>query len=212
MSISPRTSLCLVLALCTALPSGTATSAGNVSAQREPLSLGILVEASDKIGPILSMAHDGVNFLLQTLHPEDEVFVMAFGRTSSDVIDFTQDKAAVSRAFGRFLARGTATLNTTLDAGLKKLNDQAKNKRKVLLIITTGIQDSDMGRSRGMVGKDDVMVHALGLIRNCGLCERGLQDLVKLTNGTYVGLTSVQGGQYTIAPAINTLAEILSKP
>jgi Mg-chelatase subunit ChlD len=181
--------------------------------QRRPISLGVLVDTGSKMEPMIEMTKAGFDAFLQTLMPEDEVFLMGFGRTVSDLADITSDKAIVSRAFGRFLARGDSSLYQTLDVATKKLQEKGKHERKLLLVITAGqITAGDYARVADSIAKSKIVVHTLGVILNCGPCEVQPKEIAKRSGGSYGGLTRTGPDRYSIVPAFQALVNEIAKP
>ena len=71
---------CAMSLLLSANPSAMAQQAltGSGQGQRDPISIGILLEASRDFASRLDAARNGIDLFLDALEPEDEVFLMTF--------------------------------------------------------------------------------------------------------------------------------------
>src|SRR5437868_12073086 len=88
-------------------------------AQRAPLSLGVLIDSGSKMAPMMPMARGGFDAFAQSLGADDEVFMMTFGSTTGEIVDFTKEKATLAPKLAQIGTRGEASLYAGLDAASK---------------------------------------------------------------------------------------------
>src|SRR6266849_6872897 len=101
-----------------------------------PLSIMLLLDVSGSVRPILHQIRDGALNALQRLKPDDQVAVMAFATTRELVVDFTKDRAMVSKRIEAATATDRLGQGTLLgpaldDAAIRmQLADAAARLRK----------------------------------------------------------------------------------
>ena len=136
-----------------------------------PVSVGILLDTSGSMVDKLEEAEDGLRHFVNTIHPEDDVFLFEFNDTPRLVQDFTSDREAFIRTLGRLRASGSTSLYDVIAAGLKKIHE-GRHRKKALILITDG-NDTASKRSLGEVmdlaRRSGVLIYCLGI----GHGERG---------------------------------------
>ncbi len=144
---------CAMSLLLSANPSAMAQQAltGSGQGQRDPISIGILLEASRDFASRLDAARNGIDLFLDALEPEDEVFLMTFSDIPALKHDFTQDREAISEAMGPILSFGQAVLYRSLIEALAKV-EEGRHDKKVIVLVTAGqISEPDFAKSREAV-------------------------------------------------------------
>src|SRR6476659_2987152 len=109
------------------------------SAERVPVSLGILLDTSGSMTPDkMEAAKAAINrFAQDLLEPEDELFLMTFSRSSHLVQDWTTDRRLISRAMNRIEGDGgTAMYDAIADA--LPIASAGKHEKKAILLISDG--------------------------------------------------------------------------
>jgi VWFA-related protein len=173
-----------------------------------PLSIMLLLDVSGSVRPVLHQIRDGALHALQRLKPEDEVAVMAFATNSELVVDFTKDRALVSKRIEAATATDRLGNGTILGAALDgaairmQLADAAarlrkgpvQNNRRVIIVITDNIASTDKIEQKqileelfdsGTVVYGLIVRAALGKVFNLlSLGKvRGVDEFVKQTGG-----------------------------
>jgi Ca-activated chloride channel family protein len=137
------------------------------SAERVPVSLGILLDTSGSMaGEKIDAARAALNrFLTLLTDPADEVFLYRFDNQPELVQDWTTDKRLVSASLGRLEPRGaTALYDTVADA--IDLSARARNRKKALVIISDGNDTSsrtDVVALKQMIRESEVLIYAVGI-------------------------------------------------
>src|SRR6188768_644376 len=109
------------------------------SADRVPVSLGILLDSSGSMTPDkMEAARAAINrFTQDLLEPEDELFLMTFSRSSHLLQDWTTDRRLISRAMSRIQPDGgTAMYDAVADA--LPITAAGKHEKKAILLISDG--------------------------------------------------------------------------
>ena len=137
------------------------------SAERVPVSLGIVLDASGSMeGEKWSSAMSALDrFLFDLLDPTDEVFLYTFNANPDLIQDWTTDRQRVSRALGRIRpAGGTALLDAVAEA--VPLAQTGRNRKKAVVIISDGNDTSsriNLAELRQLIRETEVMVYAIGI-------------------------------------------------
>jgi len=137
------------------------------SADRVPVSLGILLDTSGSMTPDkMDAARAAINrFAQDLLDPQDELFLMTFSRSSHLVQDWTTDRRLLSRSMSRIEGDGgTAMYDAIADA--LPIAAGGKHEKKAILLISDGNdRNSTMSSNelRQAIRESEVLVYALGV-------------------------------------------------
>ena len=146
---------------------GRAVDVTHFSADRVPVSLGIVLDTSGSMeGEKLANARATIErFLDQLLDPEDEVFLYGF---SSDVVliqDWTTNRSAVSSGLRRIRAAGgTAMYDAMVQA--VPMAQRGRNRKKAIVLISDGNDTNSRSDARDVsriVRETEVLVYAIGI-------------------------------------------------
>jgi VWFA-related protein len=146
--------------------------------QYTPMSIGILLDTSGSMIDKLAEAEDGLRHFVNTLQPEDDVFLFEFNKTPRLVQDFTSDRAALIQALGTLRANGTTALYDVAAAATRKIRN-GRHRKKVLLLITDGNDTASrlsLGQVMELAKRSDVLIYSLGI----GHGERGIRNVTTL--------------------------------
>ena len=105
-----------------------------------PVSLAVLVDASDSTRPFSKQIETTSHVLLDLLGEQDEAAVIAFSNFPDLLQEFTHDKGAVRSALHRannFLS-GATNISDSIYLAARKLSAIPSWKRKVILLISDG--------------------------------------------------------------------------
>jgi Ca-activated chloride channel family protein len=112
-----------------------------------PLSIMLLLDVSGSVRPILYQIRDGALTALQRLKAGDQVAVMAFASKSELSLDFSKDRALVSRTIEEATASDRLGSGTFLGPALDEAASHMQiaptaGSRRVIIIITDNIATS----------------------------------------------------------------------
>jgi len=135
------------------------------------VSIGILLDTSGSMIDKLEEAEDGLRHFVNTLQPEDEVFLFEFNKTPRLVQDFTSNRAVFAQAVGMLQASGATALYDVVAIGLTKIRE-GRHRKKALLLITDGNDTASrlsLKQVMELAKRSDVLMYSLGI----GHGERG---------------------------------------
>jgi Ca-activated chloride channel family protein len=137
------------------------------SADRVPVSLGILLDTSGSMTPDkMEAARGAINrFAQDLLEPEDELFLMTFSRSSHLVQDWTTDRRLLSRSMNRIEADGGTAMYDALADALPVAAGGMHEKKAILLISDGNDRNSQMSVNelRQAIRESEIIVYALGV-------------------------------------------------
>ncbi len=146
---------------------GLRQTISHFSAERVPVSLGILVDTSGSMeGEKIVAARTALGrFLSDLLDPDDELFLYRFSDTAELLQGWTTDRRALSQALGRMRpSGGTAMYEAVAEA--VPLAADGQHRKKALVIISDGNDTSSRTRAdavRQMIRESEVLVYAVGI-------------------------------------------------
>lgn len=163
------------------------------SALDTPVSVGIIFDASASMEAKLEKARDALKAFVQTSHPQDDYFLVAFNRKARLVADFA-DGDQILRQADAIKADGETALYDAVYLGLEKLRD-ARHQRRALIVITDGQDNCSRYSLRELsknIKESDVVIYCFSIAEvqggNCGqLCQmysrRTLDEMARVTGG-----------------------------
>ena len=137
------------------------------SAERVPVSIGIVIDASGSMdGEKIEAARDALDrFLTQLLDPADEVFLYRFDNQPRLVEGWTHDKERISAAVRMIQPHGgTALYDAVADA--VQMAQHGRNQKKAVLVISDGNDTSsrtDVVALQQLIRQTEVLVYAIGI-------------------------------------------------
>ncbi|MBK8810852.1 MAG: VWA domain-containing protein [Acidobacteria bacterium] len=159
-----------------------------------PVSLGILFDVSDSMtGTKIGKARNALERFINTSHPNDEYFLIAFNNRAQLLLDRTRDGEAVLKKLTLVNPRNNTALYDACYLGIEKVT-RGTHQKKAMLIISDGQDNSsryNFGEVRRLMKESDVVVYAVGIMdgRDSGSSE-GMMGKAFLDE-----LTSVTGGK-----------------
>lgn len=158
-----------------------------------PVSVGILVDNSGSMSdkrPEVNQA--ALNFVRES-NPGDEVFIVNFNDEYYLDAEFTHDIGKLQQGLQQIESRGGTALYDAIIASLDYLNQNAKNQKRVLLVVTDGEDDASrytLEQAVEMVQKENPpLIYCIGLIDNDDTrsmkreAKRTLESLAQTTGG-----------------------------
>jgi Ca-activated chloride channel family protein len=159
-----------------------------------PVSIGILFDVSDSMsGTKINKARKALQRFINTSHPNDEYFLIAFNSRAQLLLDKTRDGDAVLQKLTLVQPRDNTALYDACYLGIEKVT-RGTHQKKALLIISDGQDNAsryNFGEVRRLMKESDVVTYAVGILdgRDAGSSE-GMQGQAFLDS-----LTSVTGGR-----------------
>ena len=130
-----------------------------------PVSVGIVLDTSGSMRTKLDTAINAVNRFVRTIHPDDDIFLMAFNNKAFLLQDFTSDRSRLRKALRYTDSAGGTALYDALEEALAKIKFGANNKHAILL-VTDGQDTSSQtsfGEVRRRIRESELLVYSLGI-------------------------------------------------
>ncbi len=159
-----------------------------------PASIGILFDISGSMSSEkLGKARKALEKFINTSHPSDEYFLIAFNDRAQLVLDRTRDGDALLQKLTLVQTKGSTALYDACYLGIERVTRGTRQK-KAMLIISDGQDNAsryNFGEVRRLMKESDVTVYAVGIMdgRDSGSIT-GMQGQAFLDE-----LTSVTGGK-----------------
>ena len=155
-----------------------------------PVSIGIVVDNSGSMRTKRAAVTKAVLNLIQASNPQDEVFVVNFNDDSYLDQDFTNKVEVLREALDRVDSRGGTALYDAVIASADHLAKGAKKEKKVLLIVTDGVDNESRESLESAIRKvqDDngPTIYTIGILGDepgIKRAKRALQSLSDQTGG-----------------------------
>jgi Ca-activated chloride channel homolog len=130
-----------------------------------PVSMGVVLDTSTSMETKITTATSAIDRFLQTLEPEDDIFLMSFASGIRLEQDFTNDRKKLTSAMRRVkLSSGTA-LYDAVEKSLRKIRDGHHDK-KAILLVTDGVDTASLITFNDAVNDvraSEVLVYCLGI-------------------------------------------------
>ena len=159
-----------------------------------PVSVGILFDVSGSMsGDKIQKARTALRKFIDSSHPSDEYFLIAFNSRAQLLLDRTRDGDAVLQKLTLVAPKQNTALYDACYLGIEKVT-RGTHQKKALLIISDGQDNSsryNFGEVRRLMKESDVVTYAVGIIGgNDAGSQVGIQGQAFLDE-----LTSVTGGK-----------------
>jgi Ca-activated chloride channel family protein len=182
----------------------------HLSSNDEPLSVGIVFDASGSMEGKVDKAREAVAEFLGRSNPSDEFFLVNFNSKAELAVPFTTDAGEIETRLRSTESKGKTALLDAIYLALHYMKG-AKNPRKALLVISDG-GDNDSRYSetetRRMVQETDVWIYAIGIY------ARGAQTLPEEEGGGPKLLTDIaerSGGRHFAVHDADELPDATAK-
>jgi VWFA-related protein len=133
--------------------------------EESPATVGILVDTSGSMTPKLPQAEAAIEQFVNTLGPQDDVFLFAFSNKPYQLQPLTNDHQALIKRLPLLHAYGQTALFDTIKQGISEV-EQSHNQRKVLLVITDGMDNTSSSTADEVVQaakSNGVLVYSIGI-------------------------------------------------
>ena len=155
-----------------------------------PVSIGIVVDNSGSMRTKRAAVTKAVLNLIQASNPQDEVFVVNFNDDPYLDQDFTNQLSPLREALDRVDSRGGTALYDAVIASADHLAKGAKKEKKVLLVVTDGVDNESRESLESAIRKvqDDngPTIYTIGILGDepgIKRAKRALQSLSDQTGG-----------------------------
>jgi Ca-activated chloride channel family protein len=135
------------------------------AAEDAPVSIGLIFDISDSMGPKMPKAREAVSALLRRANPDDEFFLIEFNQRPRLVVPLTSHSADVERRVAMINVNGSTAVLDAVAMGLREMKN-ARHTRKAMILISDGEDNSShisVGELKGAVGESDVLIYAIGI-------------------------------------------------
>ncbi|MGC4082349.1 MAG: VWA domain-containing protein [Vicinamibacterales bacterium] len=137
------------------------------TSDRVPVSLGILLDASDSMyGQRIAEAREAIDhFVGDLLDPTDEFSLMVFNHHQQVLSDWTGDRDAASRLLGPVRPWGATAIYDAIMAAIP-MADTRHKQRAALLVVSDGADtasDTALRDLRSALRRTDLFVYAIGV-------------------------------------------------
>jgi Ca-activated chloride channel family protein len=121
-----------------------------------PISVALVLDLSDSIGPFLEPLRQAAMTALSALKPEDEVALFTFSTEAELKVPFTKDKTEIAKQIGDFHVGGATNINDGIFLAAKYLLNTPPKGRRVIILIS-----DDVGTSAGGQGTHDIVTECI---------------------------------------------------
>ena len=135
---------------------GVAQKVAIFSRDELPLTVALVLDLSDSIGPFLGPLRDAATTALAALKPEDEVALFTFSTEAELRVPFTNDKTTIANQFNTFRAGGATNINDGIFVAAKQLLPIPPKTRRAIILIS-----DDVGTDAGGQGTRDIVTEAI---------------------------------------------------
>jgi Ca-activated chloride channel homolog len=135
------------------------------ASEDNPVSIGLVFDASDSMSPRLQKAREAVYALLNSTNPEDEFFLVRFSDRADLVTGMTRDREEIRRRVASLRLGGSTALLDAVMLARKELR-RARYDRKAIVIISDGADNSSrcsVSQLKEAVREADVLIYAIGI-------------------------------------------------
>lgn len=159
-----------------------------------PVSIGILFDVSGSMsGEKIRKAQKSLEKFINTSHPSDEYFLIAFNNRAQLLMDRTRDGEAVLRKLTLVQPKSNTALYDAVYLGVERVT-RGTHQKKAMLIISDGQDNAsryNFGEVRRLMKESDVVTYAVGIMDGGDSASvLGMQGQAFLDE-----LTSVSGGK-----------------
>jgi Ca-activated chloride channel homolog len=121
-----------------------------------PLSVALVLDLSDSIGPFLGPLRQAANTALSALKPDDEVALFTFSTEAQLRAPFTKDKSQIAEQINAFKVGGATNINDGIFVAAQYLLNSPPRGRRVIILIS-----DDVGTDAGGQGTRDIVTEAI---------------------------------------------------
>ncbi|MCA1624512.1 MAG: VWA domain-containing protein [Acidobacteria bacterium] len=158
-----------------------------------PVSIGILFDISGSMnGEKIGKARNALERFINTSHPSDEYFLIAFNKRAELLLDRSRDGEAVLRKLTLVTPKDNTALYDAVYLGAERVS-RGTHQKKAILIISDGMDNAsryNFGEVRRLMKESDVTIYAVGILGGDSGTTEGMMGQAYLDE-----LASVTGGK-----------------
>jgi Ca-activated chloride channel family protein len=194
---------------------GVPQKVSQFTAERVPVSLGLLLDDSDSMrGQRIVDARGAFDrFVSDLLQPEDEAFVATFNHAPRIVAPWKQPPSALAHALDEVRPSGGTAIYDALVAFTPMLGRRT-NMRAALLLVSDGsdtASDRTLQQAREVIRRTDAFVYAIAIDEPDGReSTRVNAEALRDITGPSGGYTEVVHGATDLGPATERIADELN--
>ena len=159
-----------------------------------PASVGILFDVSGSMsGEKIAKARNALSKFINTSHPSDEYFLIAFNKRAQLLLDRTRDGDAVLQKLTLVQPKNNTALYDAVYLGLERVS-RGSHQKKALLIISDGQDNAsryNFGEVKRLMKESDIVTYAVGILGGSDMSS----SLGMMGQSFLDELTSVTGGR-----------------
>ena len=159
-----------------------------------PASVGILFDVSGSMsGDKIAKARNALSKFINTSHPSDEYFLIAFNKRAQLLLDRTRDGDAVLQKLTLVQPKHNTALYDAVYLGLERVS-RGTHQKKALLIISDGQDNAsryNFGEVKRLMKESDIVTYAVGILGGSDQTS----SLGMMGQSFLDELTSVTGGR-----------------
>jgi Ca-activated chloride channel family protein len=131
----------------------------------EPVSMGIVVDSSGSMARKIDRARFALRRLLDTIRPQDEVFVEAFNNQPILLQDFTDSRMLLAQAIASLRAVGGTALYDAILDGLHRVR-RGRHQKKALIVVSDGVDTASLSSLNQVINaarRSGVLIYSIGI-------------------------------------------------
>ena len=152
-----------------------------------PVSLGLLIDNSGSMRALRTRVEAAALALARASNPQDEIFVINFNDKARLDVPFTSDVGILEAGIARVDSIGGTAMRDAIDLAQTYLSEHGTRDRKVLLVITDGIDNASVvtrDRIEKQADERDTVILAVGLFGDAERARQGRHELDRLADRT----------------------------
>jgi len=154
-----------------------------------PVSVGLLIDNSGSMRSLRANVEAAALAFARASNPQDELFVLNFADKARVDVPMTGDLHVLERGIARADSIGGTALRDAIETAESYLREHATRDRRVLLVITDGIDNSSTATAEVIqrtAERTETVIDAVGLFhaQDTGRADQGRKELNDLTERT----------------------------
>jgi VWFA-related protein len=154
-----------------------------------PVSIGLLIDNSGSMRSLRAKVEAAALAFARASNPLDEMFVLNFADKARLDVEMTSDRRVLEQGIARVDSIGGTAMRDAIEAGEGYLRDHAKQDRRVLLVITDGIDNASTATAaiiQRQAERTETVIDAVGLFheQDASRASEGRHELKDLTERT----------------------------
>jgi VWFA-related protein len=130
-----------------------------------PVSVGILLDTSGSMAEKMRAASGAVERFINSIHADDDIFLMTFSRDVTVEQDFTSDRRKLAKAMTSLRVGGNTLLYEAVKQAIEKVQTGRHDKRAIL-VLSDGMDSQNKPATLeallGTIRRAEVLVYGLG--------------------------------------------------